>query len=224
MDHHAWHVIGGDQLAEQLRHAGPYVQPSREMVVITDAQTIPKGAIATGRAMIVENAGAIAPHLLAFEAVDEVRRAAHAGEIGMLYGCYGSYRVPRGTDQEHVALDALLPLVAATLEIVPGDVTSVWARKASLLAEGDAWFVTLNIDAAIVTLEALATTDPPYCHRAPHRGHGLRQGSEGGTDEPGCHRFSVRRAVPGARLVGGHRRADVAEDQPPRRPAHGRLG
>lgn len=161
MDQHSWHIIGGDPLADMLRQAQTYVQPTRETVVITDAETIPEGAISTGRAVLVGNSGTIVPHLLAFQVVDEVRRATHAGEIGMLYGCYGSYRLPRGTSAEHIAHDGLLPLLAAALEIVQGDITSVWARQASLLADGDAWFVTLNIGAIIVTLEALATADPP---------------------------------------------------------------
>ncbi|MBA2453683.1 MAG: hypothetical protein H0V47_10965 [Chloroflexia bacterium] len=161
MEQYSWHIIGGDPLADSLRQAQTYVQPALDTVVITDAETIPGGSISTGRAMLVANSGKIIPHLLAYQVVDEVRRATHAGEAGALYGCYGSYRLPRRTSSEHVANDALLPLLAVTLEIVQGDVTRVWARKASLLAEDDAWFVTLTVDAIIITLEALATADPP---------------------------------------------------------------
>lgn len=161
MEQRAWHIIGDEDIARHLRSASDYVQAPQATTIITDAATIPEGAIATGRAMLVENAGQIAPHLLAFRVIDEAARAVHAGEVGQIYGCYGSYRVARGSDPEHVAIDALLPLLAVTLEIVQGKVSRVWARKASLLAEGDAWFVTLQINAAIVTLEAMATSDPP---------------------------------------------------------------
>lgn len=161
MDHHAWHIIGDDDIARHLRSAISYVQPPRATTIITDAATIPEGAIATSRAMLVENAGQIVPHLLGFRVIDEVARAVHAGEVGQTYACFGSCRAPRGSDPEHVALDHLLPLLAVTLEIVQGDVANVWARKASLLTEDDAWFVTLTVDSVIVTLEAMATSDPP---------------------------------------------------------------
>lgn len=157
----AWHIIGEGDLAQHLRSATDYVKPTEPTTVVTNAETVPEGAIATGRAMLLPNAGQIVPHLLAFRVVNEVVRAVHAGDVGQVYGCYGSLRVPRGTDPEDVELDALLPLLALALETVEGDVSSVWARRSSLLAEGDAWFVTINIGAAILTLEAMASTDPP---------------------------------------------------------------
>jgi hypothetical protein len=156
-----WNIIGEDDLARQLRAATGYVKSNGPVTVVTGAGTLPSGAIATGRAMLLPNAQEIVPHLLAFRVIDEVVRAVHAGEVGQVYGCYGSIRVPRGTEPEEVALDALLPLLALALEIVQGDVTSVWARRSSLLSEGDAWFVTINIGATILTLEAMATTDAP---------------------------------------------------------------
>jgi hypothetical protein len=156
-----WNIIGGDELAEHLRADAIYVKSESGRTVITQAETIPEGAISTGRALLVQNAGSIVPHLLGFRVIDEVTRAVHAGEAGQVYGCFGSYRVPRGTDPDEVASDALLPLLAVVLEILAGDVTDVWARRASLLSEGDAWFVTLHLGAVIVTLEAMATTDAP---------------------------------------------------------------
>lgn len=161
MEQPSWHIIGDEDVARHLRGSVDYVQPREETTLITDAATIPEGAIATGRAVLVENAGQIVPHFLGFRVVDEVRRAVHAGEMGQIYGCYGSYRGPRDTDSEHIATDGLLPLLAVTLEIIQDDVTRVWSHRASLLAENDAWFVTLTIGEVIVTLEALATTDPP---------------------------------------------------------------
>jgi hypothetical protein len=156
-----WNIIGGNDLADQLRADTIYVKSPVSQTLVTQAETVPEGAIATGRAMLVSNAGNIVPHLLGFRVIDEVARAVQAGEAGQVYGCFGSYRVPRGTDPEEVAGDALLPLLAVTLEILDGDVTDVWARRASLLAEGDAWFLTLHLGAVIVTLEAMATTDSP---------------------------------------------------------------
>lgn len=157
----AWHIIGEGDLAQHLRNAAGYVSSPTETTIVTNAETVPLGAIATGRAMLLPNAKAIVPSLLAFRVVDEVARAAHAGEAGTIYGCYGSYRVPRGSDPEEVELDALLPLLAASLEIIDADVTDVWARRASLLEEGDAWFATIHMGAVILTLEAMATTDAP---------------------------------------------------------------
>lgn len=156
-----WNIIGEGDVAEGLRVATTYVQPRRATTLITNAETIPDGAITTDHAVLIENAELIVPHLLGFRVIEEVARAVHAGEAGQLYGCYGAYRLPRGSDPENVEFDALLPLVAVVLEIIAGDVGSVWARRASLLAEGDAWFVTLHVGPVIITLEALATTDPP---------------------------------------------------------------
>lgn len=114
MAEQAWHIIGGEDVAQHLRAAAPYVDVAQPTTIVTDAATVPQGAIATGRAMLAENAGQIVPHLLGFRAIDEVSRAVHAGEVGQIYGCYGAYRVPRGTEPEHVAMDALLPLIAVT--------------------------------------------------------------------------------------------------------------
>ena len=161
MTNATWHIIGEGDLAQHLRSAADYVSPTEETTVVTNAETVPLGAIATGRAMLLPNATTIVPSLLAFRVVDEVARAANADEAGTIYGLYGSYRVPRGTDPEDVELGALLPLLAVALEIIDGDVSDVWARRASLLAEGDAWFATIHIGAVLLTLEAMATTDAP---------------------------------------------------------------
>lgn len=155
-----WNIIGGDELAETLRSAATYVKAEESTTLVTVAETAPAGAITTGRAIVIQNATQILPHLTALRVVDEVIRAVHAGEVGQVYGCYGSYRVERGSEPDEVAHDALLPLLAVTLEILNEDVTDVWARRASLLAEGDAWFVTIHMGAVILTLEAMATTDP----------------------------------------------------------------
>lgn len=156
-----WHIIGSDDLAEHLRNAVDYVKTSTPTTVVTHAESIPEGAVVTGRASLHPNAGQMAPSLLAFRVVDEVVRAAHAGEAGIIYGLFGSYRVPRGTDPDEVTHEALLPLLAVALEILEGDVTDVWARRASLLDEGDAWFVTIHLGAVLLTLEAIAATDHP---------------------------------------------------------------
>lgn len=124
-----WNIIGGDELAEQLRADAVYVKSSIGRTLITQAKTVPEGAIATGKAMLVPDAVNIVPHLLGFRVIDEVARAVHSGEVGQVYGCFGSYRVPRGTNPHEVAADALLPLLAVTLEILDGDVTDVWARR-----------------------------------------------------------------------------------------------
>lgn len=159
MNDAGWHIIGSDDLAQHLSSATRRVPSDGARTVVTEADVVPEGAIATGRAMTVRDAQAIVPHLAGFRVVDELIRSVHNDEVGLIYGCYGSMRVPRGTSPDEVAHDALLPLLATALEIVSDDVTDVWARRASLLAEGDAWFVTIHLGSVIMTLEALATTD-----------------------------------------------------------------
>jgi hypothetical protein len=156
-----WQIIGSDDLAAHLRNAAGYVKTDDSLTIVTETESIPDGAISTGRAMLHPDAGQSVPSLIAFRVIDEVVRAAHAGEAGVIYGLFGSYRLPRGTDPDDVTHDALLPLLAIALEILDGDVTDVWARRASLLDEGDAWFATIHLGAVILTLEAIATTDPP---------------------------------------------------------------
>lgn len=161
MENAGWTIVGESDIATHLRSATSYVEPPGSTTIVTNAETVPEGAIATERAMLIENAGVIIPHLLGFRVVEEVARAVQAGDVGQVYGCYGSFRVPRGSEPHEVEIEALLPLLALVLEIIDGDISSAWARRASLLEEGDAWFVTLNVGPVIVTLEAMATADRP---------------------------------------------------------------
>ena len=82
--------------------------------------------------------------------------------MGQVYGCFGSYRLPRSDSPKHVSYDALLPLLASTLQLLDRQVTRVWAQRSSLIQPDDAWLVTATLDdEALLTLEALAVTDAP---------------------------------------------------------------
>jgi hypothetical protein len=90
-----------------------------------------------------------------------VKRSIDAGEAGRIYGCFTSFRVNRGQDSQSVDFNALLPALAVTFDLLPGDISRVHATRASLMAENDAWFVTIKLaDETILTIEAMAVLDP----------------------------------------------------------------
>lgn len=154
-----WQIIGSNDLADNLRASAGLVEIDRSITVTTDAGAHPAGAIATGQGMLHPDADRIIPDLLAFEPVDELAVNVALGALGVIYGCSGAYRLPRGSSPEEVEREALLPLVAVVLEILDTDVSDVWCRRASLLAEADAWFLSLHLGPLVVTLEAMATVE-----------------------------------------------------------------
>ncbi len=154
-----WQIIGNNDLAAYLAAATENVSIDRAITVTTDANEHPDGAIATGEGLLHPDAGQIIPDLLAFEAVDELSVGVASGAVGMIYGCFGAYRLPRGSSPSEVEREALLPLLAVVLEILDTDVTDVWCRRASLLDEADAWFLSLHFGPIVVTLEAMATVE-----------------------------------------------------------------
>lgn len=159
MTNSTWTIIGNNDLAAYLTEAAHHVPLDRPVIVSTDRSDLPNGAIATGGGMLHPGATLIVPDLLAFEAVDELAVNVASGGVGIIYGCSGAYRLPRGSTPEEVEHEALLPLLAVVLEILDTDVTDIWCRRASLLDEGDAWFLSLHFGPVVVTLEAMATVE-----------------------------------------------------------------
>jgi hypothetical protein len=159
---HNWTILGSDDTAEALRAAAPFRPAPRPITVSTDPENAPSDGFVLGRAALNSGNERAVPWQLAFEAVGEVERALRAGEVGQVYGCFGSYRLPRGASPEHVSYDALLPLLAATLHLLGRQVIRVWAQRSSLVQADDAWFVTAVLDdESLLTLEALAVSDVP---------------------------------------------------------------
>jgi hypothetical protein len=155
-----WNIPGDNPLAGRLREATHLVPARTAITIATEAQHVTPDAFVLGPAAL-ERGERLLPFYAAFEAVEEVKRALDAGAVGRVYGLFGSLRVERGTSAEALIPNALLPLVALALDLLPGEVSRVWARRSSLFAEHDAWFVTLRLaDDTIVTLEALASNAP----------------------------------------------------------------
>lgn len=153
----AWTVLGSDGLADQLRQAAPYVEIESPLAITTDPNDIPGGAFATGSALLGDGAASVVSSLYGFRVLEDTARAVADGDVGAIYGCFGSYRLERGAFPDDCDR-ALADLLAWVLDVFPANVARVHARRASLLAENDAWFVTLRLaDDALVTLEVMAT-------------------------------------------------------------------
>ncbi len=156
-----WTIIGDNPVANALREAARFVNTDAPITLATEPDDVPPDAFAIGPTILATSVERVIPYYLAYEAIEEVKRALDAGEVGRLYGCFTSFRIARGHDSESVAHNALLPALGVTLHLLPGPITRVHATRASLLAGEDAWFVTLRLaDETIVTIEAMAVLDP----------------------------------------------------------------
>lgn len=156
-----WTILGANSVADALRDTARFVDAPTPITITTQPGDVPDDAFAIGPAILMSSVERVVPYYSAFEAIEEVKRALDAGEAGRVYGCFTSFRVARGTPADDVALGALLPAVAVTLDLLPSPIVRVHARRASLLAANDAWFVTLRcVDETLATIEALAVLDP----------------------------------------------------------------
>ncbi len=156
-----WTIIGDNPVADSLRDAAQFVDTATPITLATEPNDVPSDAFAIGPTILVTSVERVVPYYLAYEAIEEIKRALDAGEAGTVYGCFTSFRIARGSDSESVAHNALLPALAVTLALLPSPVTRVHCTRASLLTDNDAWFVTLRLaDDTIVTIEALAVLDP----------------------------------------------------------------
>ena len=156
-----WTIIGDNPVSEALREASRFIETATPITLATEPDNVPSDAFAIGPTILTTAVERVVPYYLAFEAIGEIKRALDAGEAGTVYGCFTSFRIARGHDSESVAYNALLPALAVTLDLLSTPVTRIHATRASLLAEHDAWFVTLRLaDETIVTIEALAVLDP----------------------------------------------------------------
>lgn len=155
-----WTILGNNSLAETLQSAARYIDTPTPITIATGGGDTPADAFVLGRAAIQAQAGRVVPFYGAFEAVEELARELHSGAVGRVYGCYVSLRVPRGVAGEDLIDTAAIPSLALALDLLPGQPTRVWAKRASLIAEADAWFITIRFDDEVIaTIEALATSD-----------------------------------------------------------------
>lgn len=153
-----WSIIGEGPVADDLRRASRFVRTESPLKVVVDPAPDIAEAFAIGAAAIQTAAERVVPLESAFEAVVAVRDAVASGEIGRIYGCFTSLRLPRGSTPEEVLHSGLLPALALTLDVVPGDPERVWAKRASLFEPDDAWFVTIRLtDETLLTIEAMAS-------------------------------------------------------------------
>lgn len=156
-----WTILGDRPVAAALRDAARFVDTATPITIATQPGEIPNDAFAIGPAILSSSVERIVPYYSAFEAIEEVKRALDNDEAGRVYGSFTSFRISRGSSGDDVTFSALLPALGVTLDLVRSPITRVHARRASLLANDDAWFVTLrHADETITTIEALAVLDP----------------------------------------------------------------
>jgi hypothetical protein len=159
---HNWTIVGSNPFADDLRRVAPFVSTDAPISIATESGDISHESFAVGPATLLSKAERFIPYYAAFEAIEFVRDALVSGEAGMVYGCFTSFRIPRGATPEELMLGALLPAVSVTLDLLPKRVIRVFAQRSSLFADGDAWFVTLKLeDETIVSIEAMASNDEP---------------------------------------------------------------
>jgi hypothetical protein len=157
---HSWTIVGDNPIADALRSAAATVDIERPITIMTEPGTAENGAFGIGPAVLATDIEHVVPYYGAYEAVEEVRNAIVSGAAGRLYGIYASMRIPRGSSADLVAFNAALPIVGVVLDLLPGNVTRAWAQRASLVAENDAWFITLRCDDEVIaTIEAMAVID-----------------------------------------------------------------
>lgn len=160
-----WTILGQHPVAESLRIAARDVETPIPITISTDPNDAPETAFAIGPAVLSSTTEHVVPYYSAFEAIEIARQSLHNGETGKVYGCFTSFRIARGATADQVSFSALLPALAVTLDLLPGQVLRVHARCASLLSSRDAWFVTIvYADETIATIEAIATLDPAAVH------------------------------------------------------------
>lgn len=156
-----WTILGDNPIATALAGAARFVDVATPLTLATQPGEIPVDAVAIGPAILSSSVERVVPYFSAFEAIETLMHTLAEGEAGSVYGCFTSFRIPRGSSSDDAALRCLLPALAVTLDLLPSPVTRVHARRASLLTDADAWFVTLrHADDTIATIEALAVLDP----------------------------------------------------------------
>lgn len=153
-----WTILGDTGLARLLRQAARYVDTAHPLTIATETGDAPADAVGVGPGVYSSAVRNVVPYFTAFEAIEELQRAIDAGEVGRVYGCYASMRVPRGSSAEALVAGAVGPILAVCRDLLPAPVTRVWATRSSLFGENDAWFITLRLaDDVIITIEALAS-------------------------------------------------------------------
>jgi len=156
-----WTIVGTHPFAEELQAAARYVPIDTPVTIVTVGDVAPPDAWVVGPASLSSRGERYAPYYAAFEAIETLKQGFDSGEVGALYGLFGSFRVSRETSPADVPLNALLPLLGIALDLIAEPVVRAWATNASLLAENDAWFVHLRTAAeTLLTLEAIACCDP----------------------------------------------------------------
>ena len=158
---HNWTILGANPLAEALRAAAPFRPAPRPLTVVTEGAVRSADDFVLGPAVFASDNERYVPWHAAYEAVEAVKSALDAGDVGRRYGCFASFRLPRSERAEQVMFEALAPVVGTALDLLDTAPRRIWAARMSLLRPDDAWFATLTlVDETIVTLEALAVTDP----------------------------------------------------------------
>ena len=109
-----WTILGDNPVAEAMRETARFVDAPAPIAIVTEPDIIPEGAFAIGPTILVSTVEKVVPYYSAFEAIEEITRVLHAGDAGMIYGCFTSIRITRGHGSDDVSYNALLPSIAIT--------------------------------------------------------------------------------------------------------------
>lgn len=153
-----WDIRGDSPLATRLRRVQSVVPAPGHMRLETEADGQEPDAYGLFEGALFSAAERIVPWYAATEAVETLTHQLREGNAGKMYGIFCSLRVSRERRGQRVQLAALLPALAVSLYLAPSEVVRVQATRASLLQDGDAWFVLLRLaDETLLTIEAMAT-------------------------------------------------------------------
>lgn len=149
----SWTIIGDDPLSDELRDAAQYIETTAPMIVTTDPEDIPASAIATGSALLARPSQSVVSPLVGIRVLEDIQQDVKLTDTEDLYGCFASHRIVAGTNPD----DTLIDLLAFALEMFQSPITRVYAQRASLRKDDDAWFVHLRARSdVLITLEVIA--------------------------------------------------------------------
>ncbi len=154
MAENRWTITGTDDLATKLRDAATVIPVSRPITIATEINADTGESTGTGPAILDPQAHRLISTFFGFRVLEDVARRVESGDVGLIYGVYGSVRVP--PDEKSKLELTLADTLAYIMEATSQPVERVMTYRRSLVQNDDAYFATLRLsDSTIVTLEVM---------------------------------------------------------------------